>query len=63
MKNRLLNSEMIELENEHDSVTVWFKDKTNMFCLMLNAKVIKVTRTWKPIQTKLDSIGNLKEVI
>jgi hypothetical protein len=61
MKTRLLNGEMIELTNEVDSVSLWFQEKTNNFCLMLNAKVIKATKTWKPIETKLKSIGNLKE--
>jgi len=61
MKNRLLNGEMIELTNEVDSVSLWFQEKTNNFCLMLNAKVVKATKTWKPIENKLKIIGNLKE--
>jgi len=60
MKTRLLNGEMIELTNEVDSVSLWFQEKTNNFCLMLNAKVVKTTKTWKPIESKLKSIGNLK---
>ena len=48
MKNRLLNGEMIELTNGFDSVAIWFQGKTNNFCLELNAKVIKATKTWKP---------------
>jgi len=61
MKKRLLNGEMIELLNGRDSVLIWFQEKTNYFCLMLNCKVIKSTKTWKPIETKLQSIGNLIE--
>ena len=61
MKKRLLNGEMIELLNGRDSVSIWFQEKTNNFCLMLNCKVIKSTKTWKPIETKLQSIGNLIE--
>lgn len=61
MKTRLLNGEMIELTNEIDSVAIWFQKKTNNFCLELNAKVIKATKNWKPIENKLESIGNLKE--
>jgi len=61
MKNRLLNGEMIELTNEFDSVTLWFQEKTNNFCLMLNSKVIKSTKTWKPIESKLDTITDLTE--
>jgi hypothetical protein len=62
MKKRLLNGEMIDLTNEIDSVTIWFQSKTNNFCLMLNAKVVKATKTWNPIQEKLENIGNLKEM-
>ena len=61
MKNRLLNGEMIDLTNESDSVTLWFQKKTDRFCLMLNAKVVKATKTWSPIKSKLESIGNLTE--
>lgn len=62
MKNRILNGETIELQNDYDSVYL-FKGFQDRFCLMLNAKVIKATKTWKPIQNKLDAIGNLKEVL
>ncbi|MFT6125856.1 MAG: hypothetical protein ACJAVA_000298 [Flavobacteriaceae bacterium] len=61
MKNRLLNGEMVELTNEVDSVSLWFQEKTNNFCLMLNAKVVKATKTWKPIENKLKKISNLIE--
>ena len=56
MKNRLLNGEMIELTNESDSIAIWFQEKTNNFCLELNAKVIKATKTWKPIESKLKQL-------
>lgn len=62
MKKRLLNGETIELENDNDMVSIWFNDRTSCFCLMLNAKVVKATKTWKPIQDKIDSIGDLEEV-
>ena len=61
MKNRLLNGETIELTNDFDSVSLWFQKQTNNFCLMLNSKVIKATKTWMPIENKLESIGNLIE--
>ena len=61
MKNRVLNGEIIELTNGLDSVSIWFQEKTSNFCLELNAKVIKAVKTWKPIESKLGSIGNLKE--
>lgn len=61
MKNRLLNGEMIELTNGVDSVAIWFQEKTNNFCLELNAKIIMATKTWNPIEAKLKSIGDLIE--
>ena len=61
MKQRLLKGEMIELTNGIDSVAIWFQEITNNFCLELNSKVIKATKTWKPIETKLESIGSLIE--
>ena len=61
MKTRLINGEMIELTNGEDSITLWFQEKTNNFCLMLNAKVIKATKTWKPIESKLKQFGGLTE--
>lgn len=61
MKNRLLNGEMIELSNQQDLVMLWFQKKTNNFCLMLNSKVIKATKTWNPINEKLKKFDNLEE--
>jgi len=62
MKKRLLNGEMIDFTNGVDSFTLWFEPKTNNFCLEQNAKVIKATKTFKPIQNKLDGIRNLVEL-
>ena len=61
MNNRLLNGETIELTNGFDSIAVWFQPRTNKFCLELNGEVIKSTKTWKPIEAKLESIGDLLE--
>ena len=61
MKTRLLNGEIIELTDGFIGVTLWFQEKTNNFCLELNAKVIKATKTWKPISDKLENIGGLTE--
>jgi len=61
MKDRILKGEMIELTNGFDSVAIWFQEKTNNFCLELNAKVIKSTKTWNPIQDKLNKLGTFKE--
>ena len=62
MEQRLLNVEMIDLTSDENSVSLWFQTKTNHFVLMLNAKVIKATKTWSPIETKLNGIKNLKEI-
>jgi len=62
MKNRLLKGELIELSDlAGNSIAIWFQEKTNNFCLELNAKVIKATKTWKPIQDKLDTFKGLLE--
>lgn len=62
MKNKVLNGEMIELTNNNeDSIAIWFQEKTNNFCLMLNGVVIKATRTWKPIKNKLLTLEALTE--
>lgn len=61
MKTRILNGESIELQNGTNSVFL-FKGHQDRFCLMLNAKVIKATKTWEPIQNKLENIGNLIEI-
>jgi len=62
MKTRLLKGEIIELSDINGNyVAIWFQEKTNNFCLELNAKVIKATKTWSPIQNKLDSFSGLIE--
>jgi hypothetical protein len=61
MKNRLLKGESILLENDFDVVSIWFNKKSNNFCLMMNGKVVKSTKTWKPIENKLKTINNLEE--
>lgn len=62
MKKRLLNGEMIQLENEEVLLNLWFQPKTNNFCLMCNGVVIKSVKTWKPIENKLKSFKDLVEV-
>lgn len=61
MENRLLDGEVIELANDSDSVTVKFQERTNNFSIMLNGKVIKATKTWKPIEDKLKTFDDLSE--
>ena len=62
MKNRLLTGEVIDLVDcFENSITIWFNNKTNNFCFMLNAKVIKVAKTWKPIENKLNDFIEIVE--
>ena len=57
MKTKLLNGETLEFTNENqDEILVWFNTKWNTFNLMLNAKVIKATKTLKPVETKLKDL-------
>ena len=56
-KQDLINGNMLELETDRDSITFWFSRSGN-FCLMLNAKCIKSTKTLKTIQKKLNELLN-----
>lgn len=50
-----LKEEILEFTNsQEDQVFIWFQDKTKRFCLELNGKVIKATKSLKPIQEKLN---------
>jgi len=54
IKKQLLNGEPLQFNNDNeDLINVWFQPKTNNFCLELNARVIKATKTLKPIIHKL----------
>lgn len=62
MKSRILKGETISLFDIDDNmISVWFQPKTNNFCLELNARVIKATKTFKPIQDRLDKFRGLIE--
>tara|TARA_R100000655_G_scaffold23986_1_gene48169 strand:- start:699 stop:905 length:207 start_codon:yes stop_codon:yes gene_type:complete len=55
LKQQLLQGETLEFTNHKDDlINVWFQDVTNNFCLELNCKVIKATKTFKPIKDKLE---------
>tara|TARA_B100001564_G_C20610599_1_gene657411 strand:- start:409 stop:600 length:192 start_codon:yes stop_codon:yes gene_type:complete len=55
IKQELLNGEFLEFTNSNeDLIRVWFQKITNNFCLELNCKVIKATKTFKPIKDKLE---------
>ena len=63
-KKRVLNGESIEFFNdENDVVMIWFSKVSQRFCLELNCKIIKSTKTFKPISDKFDSLGILIENI
>lgn len=58
MKKELLKGELLEFTNfKEDLIYVWFSKVGNHFCLELNCKVIKATKTFKPIQDKLKLLG------
>lgn len=64
MKKRLLNGEEITFVDVDDNmIRVWFQPKTNHFCLELNCKVVKATKTWQPIKNKLETFRGLLEDI
>lgn len=63
MKQRLLQGETIEFTSDEDSLFIWFSQRTKNFCLMLNGQVIKATKTFKPIETKLSSFVGLIEAV
>jgi hypothetical protein len=57
IKERLKNGESVELDNTKSSFSVWHNEKWGHFCLQMNAKVIKATKTLKPILNKLEKEG------
>lgn len=59
-KNRLLDGELISLFSGDDMISL-FLGRQGVFCLELNAKVILATKTWKPIQNKLNTFIELIE--
>lgn len=61
LKLQLLKGDLIELTTENqDSVALWFQPKTNNFCLEFNSIVIIATKTFKPIENKLKTLGELR---
>jgi hypothetical protein len=65
LKQRLINNnEFINFINDRDDdICLWFNNRTNNFCLELNAELIKATKTFKPIEDKLNNLGCLEELI
>jgi len=65
LKNRLLTEDaFVDFQDTNDNqISVWFNKRTNNFCLELNSKIIKAAKTWKTIQSKLNSFGDLEELM
>jgi len=56
IKKRVQNGETVNFSNDRDIVHIWFSERSKDFCLMLNSKVIKATKTFKPVENKFNSI-------
>jgi len=62
LRKRVLAGEIIEFMDANENMfEIWFQPKTNNFCLMMNALVVKATKTWPPIVKKLDGFECLVE--
>ena len=57
IKSRLLDGEEIEFESEKDWM-ILFAGHNGYFCIMLNSKVIKSTKTFNPF---IDKVTELME--
>ncbi len=55
IKQTLKNGDIVELENEN-SFFIIFLGHNNNFCLEMNCKVIKSTKTLQPILNKLKEL-------
>ena len=54
LNKRLKNGCHIEFTNDReDGISIWYNETSCNYVLMCNAKVIKATRTLRPIQNKL----------
>lgn len=59
IKNRVIKGEMVDCSLEWDNeIMVWshIKFGHRTFNLEINGKVVKSTKTWKPIQNKLQTL-------
>jgi len=56
IKDRLRNGESVDLEN-NESCFIIFNGYNGRFCLEMNAKIIKSTKTLKTIFDKLEKEG------
>jgi len=61
-KKRLLQGESIELTNSVEDDIFLFLGHQKRFCLQLNGRVLLSVKTFKPIENKLISFFELKEV-
>lgn len=56
IKRSLNNERAVEIQNNENDIQI-FLGYQDRHCLMLNSKVIKSTKTWKPIKEKLIILG------
>ena len=65
-KQELKGGASLEMHNsfdgEGDHFVIWFNDRWGHWCLQKNAKVIKATKTLKPILQKLEFDGVIAEL-
>lgn len=58
-KQQLLRGNMVELTDDNENLFELFRGHNDSFCLMMNAKVIKSTRTWDPVKAKMETFRGL----
>lgn len=56
IKQKMLSGEAVTLANESNVINL-FLGHQNRFCLEFNCKVILSTKTFKPIQNKLEQLN------
>lgn len=60
MEKQLRNGQLLDLTNGQDVVSIWFNQRSRDFCVMLNAKVVKATKTFRPVKKWLEDFGELE---
>lgn len=55
IKKLVMDNEFIEFTNKNeDMITVWFHRINQTFAIQLNARFVKTSKTWKPIERWLE---------
>ena len=63
LKERLLQGETIEFQTYEEEQVILFCGYNKRFCLELNGKVVKGTRTFPPILKRLEQFVGLEEIV